>query len=209
MRSIWIVRHGDRLDFADSEWARSAERPHDTPLSASGVEQARRLGTRLRPERIGYVFSSPFLRAVETAHWAAEALDLPIKIEPGLSEWLNAGWFSISPEPLPIEELARQFSRVDRSYEPRGSVRYPESGEQALERSGRTAARLAAEFDSNLLMVGHGASVLGATAGLLRVPPERAGDLLPSVPCTGVVKLVQASATWTLELACDTAHLDL
>jgi hypothetical protein len=60
----------------------------------------------------------------------------------------------------------------------------------------------------NILLVGHGASVLGATAGLLEKPPGQAGGLLPPVRYCCLVKLERdASERWVLQLTGDTSHL--
>jgi broad specificity phosphatase PhoE len=67
-----------------------------------------------------------------------------------------------------------------------------ETGEQALHRSGETARMLAAEFGGNLAMVGHGASALGALAGLLEVAPESLSDL----DYGEAVELVQERGRW-------------
>ena len=208
MRTIWIARHGSRLDFVDPHWHATATRPHDPPLCPEGGEQARQLGERLRGESIAHIFASPFLRTVETAHAVASALDLPVKIEAGFSEWLNPDWFPQDPRPLPLENLRRRFPRIDPSYAPRGEAVYPETGERAEQRAGDTLVRLAREVDGNLLVVGHGASVLGATAGLLAVPPgEPRWNLLPPIAYCSLVKLAQNGNGWALELACDTSHL--
>jgi len=90
-RAVWIVRHGDRLDFADPTWRHTATRPDDPSLAPTGIAQSQALGRQLRRERIAHLFSSPFLRTVETAHLVAAALDLRIKVEPGFSEWLSFG----------------------------------------------------------------------------------------------------------------------
>jgi broad specificity phosphatase PhoE len=204
-RAIWIARHASRLDFADPEWHRTAERPHDSPLSLAGRAEAWALGERLRHEPIAHLFASPFLRAVETAAAVAEALDVSVKVERGLSEWLNRAWFPAPPETLPLSELVAGCRRVDPGYASRGQARYGESAGEALGRSGETARRLAGEFPGDLLLVGHGASVLGATAGLLGHPALE--DLGAEVPYCSIVKLVQDGDAWRLELTCDTSHL--
>lgn len=176
-RAIWLARHGLRQDFEDRKWAASAARPYDPPLSAEGRRQARAIADRLAIESIEHLFSSPFLRCVETAAAVAERLGLTIKLDVGLSEWLNVDWFSRPPELLPVAELARRYPQVDPSYRSVGTARYGENGTAALQRSGDTARKLTAGFDGNLAMVGHGTSVLGAMAALLETAPQDAGEL--------------------------------
>lgn len=89
MQTIWIARHGNRQDFVDRNWRLSASMPFDPGLSADGAVQAQKLAGRLASEKIRHIFASPSLRTLETANYTAEGLDLPIKIEAGLSEWFN------------------------------------------------------------------------------------------------------------------------
>jgi broad specificity phosphatase PhoE len=203
-QTVWIARHANRLDFVNPDWFLTAERRYDPPLSDDGMIQARQLAHRLRGEKIAHIFASPFLRTVQTANAVAEVLDLPIELESGLSEWLNPDWMTSMPEKLSMVALKELFPRVDLSYSSRAIADYPETKEQVLKRSGHTARILAAEFAEDLLLVGHGASVWGATMGL--VPSLGEGDLKASLCC--LVKVVRQGSQWTLELNGDTSHLD-
>ena len=73
---IWIIRHGNREDFQNPGWAKTAQRPFDPALSPDGETQAKEVGRRLQDEPIHCVFASPFLRTIQTASHIAEALDL-------------------------------------------------------------------------------------------------------------------------------------
>lgn len=192
-RAIWLARHGSRRDFDDPAWAEDARRPYDPPLSGRGLRESQALAERLVGECVSHLFSSPFLRCVETAAPIAERLGLAIKLELGLCEWLNAEWFSTPPDLLPVAELTQRFPRVDVAYRSRGAARYGESGEEALRRAGETARSLAGEFDGSLAMVGHGASVLGAISALLGTDPREMPDL--GYGC--LIELVQEHSGWT------------
>lgn len=183
-------------------------RPHDPPLSARGRAQAEALARRLAREPLAHVFSSPFLRCVETASPIAEALDLAVALDDGLSEWLNREWFPERPALLDRAALARSFPRVDPAYRARGASHYGESGEEALRRAGRLACRLVEEFAGDLLLVGHGASVLGAAAGLLgeAIGAER-GSLPSELPYACLTQLVRDDRAWRVALRADTSHL--
>ena len=119
--SIWVVRHGERSDV-DPEWEKTAARPHDPPLTALGHVQAAAAATVLAGEPIKAIFSSPFLRCMQTAAATAKALNLKIRIEPGLSELLNASWYSSDPvdEAMSDDALAAAVGDelIDRSYVP-------------------------------------------------------------------------------------------
>lgn len=198
---VWIARHGNRLDFVNPEWFNTAERPYDPPLSEDGVVQARQLGQRLVGESIAHIFASPFLRTVQTASMVADALDLPIKLESGLSEWLNPAWMKNEPERLSLEVLQERFPRIDPSYTSRAIARYPETSDQVLDRTSETVRRLVAEFSQDILLVGHGASVVGTTQGLVGGTPEVNAAL-----CC-LVKVVRQEQDWVMELNGDTSHL--
>ena len=202
-QTVWIARHGNRLDFVNPDWFLSAEHPYDPPLSDDGVIQAQQLGQRLKGENIAHIFASPFLRTVQTANQVAEALDLSIKVESGLSEWLNPHWMPSMPEKLPLEVLHEKYPRIDLSYNSRVIAEYPETGEQALQRSGETALRLADEFPQDILLVGHGASVLGTSMGLLGSTTQP--EINATLCC--LVKIVRMDREWVMELNGDTSHL--
>jgi len=198
---VWIARHGNRLDFVNPEWFNTAERPYDPPLSEDGIVQAKQLGQRLVGEKIKQIFASPFLRTVQTANCVADLLDLPIKLESGLSEWLNPAWMKSEPEKLSLDELHKLFPRIDRSYTSRVIAHYPETIENVLERTAETAKYLTTEFSEDILLVGHGASVVGTTQGLVGGMPEVNATL-----CC-LVKLLRQEQEWVMELNGDTSHL--
>ncbi|MBD2664793.1 phosphoglycerate mutase [Richelia sinica FACHB-800] len=201
---VWIARHANRLDFVNPDWFLTAERRYDPPLSDDGMIQAQQLAQRLKGEKIAHIFASPFLRTVQTANAVAEALDLSIKLETGLSEWLNPEWMTEEPERLSTLALADLFPRIDTSYTSRIAAQYPETHAKVRERSGQTARCLAAEFfPDDILLVAHGASVLGGAMGFV-------GDIaIKEVKATlcSLVKLVRQDSEWLLELTGDTSHL--
>ena len=200
-QTVWIARHGNRLDFVNPEWFNTAERRYDPPLSEDGCIQARELGTRLKQENISHIFSSPFLRTVQTANEVAEILDLPIELEAGLSEWHNPYWMSEKPEIHPRELLEKKYPRIDWNYNSRLIPTYPESEEEVNQRTGEVARKLVAEFSDDILLVGHGASVVGATVGLIGGNPT----INASLCC--LVKVVRNGHAWEMELNGDTSHL--
>eukprot|EP00656_Telonema_subtile_P036152 TRINITY_DN40121_c0_g1_i1.p1 TRINITY_DN40121_c0_g1~~TRINITY_DN40121_c0_g1_i1.p1 ORF type:complete len:261 (-),score=55.40 TRINITY_DN40121_c0_g1_i1:234-1016(-) len=87
-----VCRHGERQDHVTPEWAASSSRPHDSPLSATGLQQAEELGQYLSAQLEGVVpriFVSPLVRTVQTATHIAVGmnyLEAPLMIEQGLCE---------------------------------------------------------------------------------------------------------------------------
>ncbi|MFN7526315.1 MAG: histidine phosphatase family protein [Dolichospermum sp.] len=201
---VWIARHANRLDFVNPDWFLTAERRYDPPLSDDGMIQAQQLAKRLKGKKIAHIFASPFLRTIQTAHAIAEVLDLSIKLEIGLSEWLNPAWMTEEPERLSTSTLVKLFPRIDPSYTSRIAAQYPETHEKVRERSAQTARCLSTEFfPHDILLVAHGASVLGAAMGLV-------GDVAKTevkASLCSLVKVVRQDSQWLLELKGDTSHL--
>ena len=200
-QTVWIARHGNRLDFVNPAWFNTAERRYDPPLSEDGFIQAKDLGKRLTQENISHIFSSPFLRTIQTANEVAEILDLPIKLEAGLSEWHNPEWMSEKPGIHPQEFLAKNYPRIDWNYQSFLIPNYPESEEEVNKRTGEVAKKLVAEFKDDILLVGHGASVLGTTVGLV------GENLTINASLCCLVKLIYSGNNWQMELNGDTSHL--
>lgn len=89
-RTVWLLRHGERLDYEDHQWLRKSKcSQDDTPLANKGRIQAGEVAQRLAEEEIDQIFSSPFQRCVETANFVATTgRDMQIKLEPGICEVL-------------------------------------------------------------------------------------------------------------------------
>ncbi len=200
-QTVWIARHASRRDFVDSDWYRTAPNPYDPPLSDEGVTQATQLGRRLCGENIARIFSSPFLRTVETAHQVADMLDLPVELEQGACEWLNADWFPARPEWTAPEALAMNFPRIIGRDASVVIPNYPETWEDLLTRTATAIRTLTAQTQADILIIGHGASLLGFTRALVRGEPEINADFC------ALVKLVRLNTRWQMELNGDTSFL--
>lgn len=206
MHTLWLARHANRQDFADPEWAATADRPHDPGLSEDGIHQAKQLGRRVAALDIDQILSSPFLRAVETADHVADATDDPILLEPGLGEWLNDEWFETAPTTLAPSMLADRFHRVapQSADDPCRRPRYPESKHEALARLGATGQCLIDRHaGETLLLIGHGITVQGVLHGLVG---EEVPD--PGCPLASLTKMVGEDGSWRIALRNDTSHLE-
>jgi broad specificity phosphatase PhoE len=205
-QTVWIARHGNRLDFVDPKWFNTAKRRYDPPLSEDGLIQARELATRLKSENITHIFASPFLRTIQTANEVAQVLNLPIKPEAGLSEWLNPNWMDEAPETHSQAWLAPRYPLIDWSYQSLVKPQYPETEAQLYRRTAKTIQILVQKFTEDtlaedILIVGHGGSVLGTTRGLIK------GNPTFKVSLCSLTKIVNLDDTWNLELTADTSHL--
>ena len=200
-QTVWIARHGNRLDFVNPEWFNTAQRKYDPPLSEDGIIQARELAARLKQENIAHIFASPFLRTIQTAHEVARVLNLPIKLEAGICEWLNPHWMDDIPETHPQEWLAKQYPTIDWNYQSFVEPQYPETETQLYERNAETIQLLVEKFSEDILIVGHGASVLGTSRGLV------SEKLSFKVSLCSLTKIVKRNGNWKVELTADTSYL--
>jgi len=199
-QTLWIVRHGNREDFGNPGWAAKADRPFDPALSADGERQAQEAGLSLRGQPIHRIFASPFLRTIQTAHHIAEAVELPVALEPGIGEILPA--LQEMPVRLAEEEQRLRFARIDSYYSPVGQLRYPEAETEGFRRSGQTVQNLAdAHPDQNLLFVTHAAPVIGIIRHLTGIQEKI------SVPLCAIFTLQRNGQGWHLTNQADVSHL--
>jgi 2,3-bisphosphoglycerate-dependent phosphoglycerate mutase len=96
--SLWVVRHGESAGNVARDLAEAgghdridiADRDVDVPLSDLGVRQSEALGHWMaeQPERPTVVWTSPYVRARQTAELALQAagLDVPLVVDERLRE---------------------------------------------------------------------------------------------------------------------------
>ena len=91
---MYLIRHGE------SVWnAQDRIQGHgDSPLSPRGLEQAMALGRRLREASIRAVYSSPLLRARQTAEAIRETLRAPLVLRSELREIHLGDWEGKTPD---------------------------------------------------------------------------------------------------------------
>jgi broad specificity phosphatase PhoE len=111
-----------------------------------------------------------------------------------LSEWLNPDWMSERPQLQPDELLAKEYPRIDWSYTSKIIPEYPESEDTVNKRTSDISRKLIQEFSEDILLVGHSASVLGATRGLVE------GNPYVNTCLCCLIKLVRYDDIWQLEL---------
>ncbi|KAL9936861.1 hypothetical protein V8E36_004096 [Tilletia maclaganii] len=90
--TIFVVRHGFRMNWHGNITLGVLGRPRDPVLTAHGLDQCKDLATFFastlpQDQRPQLILASPYYRTVQTALPTAQALGQPIHLEPGLSEW--------------------------------------------------------------------------------------------------------------------------
>jgi broad specificity phosphatase PhoE len=185
VRKIFFIRHGIRLDFEDSSWNRNARRPHDPPLSGNGIIQAEETGNLLNEgSGIGHIFSSPFLRALQTADIIAAKLGLLVKVEHGFSEFLNSSWFKTSPKIMEKEEMILEFDHIDTEYRTITNPVFPETAENGdvFMRTKYVLEAIIRNYRGTIAVVAHEANLREA-ANLLLGDPDMMNYGLCAVNC--------------------------
>ncbi len=103
---LYVTRHGETPLNADRRVSGLA----DVPLTERGRAQARALAGQAAGKGIGLVIASPLQRAQETARTVAEALGVPLRLEPRLRE-LDYGRYDQAPIDQPdFVRIKRQFA---------------------------------------------------------------------------------------------------
>jgi broad specificity phosphatase PhoE len=192
MQTLWLIRHADRLDFVQPEWFETASYPYDPPLSSIGLDSAIRLAQQLGQVPVQRIFTSPFLRTIQTADPLARQIQVPIQMEWGLCEWLCQDWTPALPDTTPIEDLRKDFPAIDCTYRSLVIPCYPETHEELDARIRIIARKLIQNNSENILAIAHKGSVLGIAAVLTGDSYWRTYDLA----CGGIIKLVRIDRDW-------------
>lgn len=202
--TVWAVRHGQRQDSVDPDWASHAERLHDPPLTELGRWAAWRTGRHFveTDVRFDAVYASPFLRTVETAAEICAETGDEFALEPGLGEHRNPAWFDDHPETVPQEELASWFAELRLGHDPHVQPGFPETAEEAMDRVGETTRRIVADTEGTVLLVGHGITIGGVVGGLVGSAAEA------DAPLCGLTRLDYDGELWRLVFSGETGHLD-
>lgn len=182
IKTIYIARHGFRLNWQTNIWKSPTGYPRDPPLASYGDEQAAELATYLsslpEDQRPTAIYSSPYYRCLQTVNPTANALDLPIHVEHGLSEWYSPvkEGTGLHPKPVPAEKLVRFFDRIDPSYSPTFLVTRKGESVPDLYRRGeeflaafiqRLERDTSASRHERILLVTHAATVITLAQALL------------------------------------------
>ncbi|CAG8653098.1 5952_t:CDS:1 [Acaulospora colombiana] len=133
--TLFIVRHGERLDHVESSYSYTSPTPYDPPLTPRGKRQAKKTGSYIydvqletmgkdidRQRNVEYViYTSPFLRTAETAIGIAEGistshLNLPnsavkFRIDSSLAEWHTAAYYANA---VPNSIITSRFEELHR-----------------------------------------------------------------------------------------------
>jgi 2,3-bisphosphoglycerate-dependent phosphoglycerate mutase len=103
---LYLVRHAQSQGNTGEDLTTG-----DADLTEVGLEQARRLGERLKSQRIDRIYASPMRRTQQTAAAIADASGLEVRPKADLTE-VVLGQADYDIRQLPQEELARVAERI-------------------------------------------------------------------------------------------------
>ncbi|KAK3527606.1 hypothetical protein QTP86_030498 [Hemibagrus guttatus] len=219
-RTMFVCRHGERMDVvfgkhwitqcfdAKGRYIRSnlnmpsslpvrsggyREYDKDCPITVFGSTQARLVGEALFESHtvIDFVYCSPSLRCVQTAHNILRGLQqdgkTKIRVEPGLFEWTK--WVSGSSLPawIPPTDLAAANFSVDTTYRPHipiSKLTVSESYDTYITRSFQVTREILAEckaLGNTVLIVAHASSLEACTRQMQGLSPQNAKDFVQVV----------------------------
>ncbi|XP_053546080.1 ubiquitin-associated and SH3 domain-containing protein B isoform X2 [Bombina bombina] len=219
-RCLFVCRHGERMDVVFGKYWLSQcfdakgrymrtnlnmlpslpqrsggyrDYEKDAPITVLGCTQARLVGEALLESNtvVDFIYSSPSLRCVQTAHHILKGLKQEskgkIRVEPGLFEWTK--WVSGNTLPawVPVTELASANLSVDTTYRPHipvSKLLVSESYDTYMSRSFQVTKDILSECKSkgdNVLIVAHASSLEACTRQLQGLTPQNAKDFVQVV----------------------------
>jgi len=177
MGKIIIIRHGNRLDFIDPLWTNRldlellSKNTTNSPLSECGVKQAQDLAHYISSNfnNVKYIFSSPYLRTLQTAHPISCNLNIPIFVENSVAE----GGGDVAGHDLPSRNNESYFDifTIDQAYQ---SVANPSSDESYLDTHLRVLPFVKSlekkSLEGDILIFTHAITKIALVRGLMRDP---------------------------------------
>uniref|UniRef100_A0A914PCB0 Phosphoglycerate mutase n=1 Tax=Panagrolaimus davidi TaxID=227884 RepID=A0A914PCB0_9BILA len=118
-RTIYIIRHAERMDNVDNNWRKKVGNEYksdNSPLSAQGHKQCVELAEWFKDIKVDHIFASPFDRTLDTATRMIGDRGIPIKPEAG---FLEALYLCCKPPGVrPWNILKETYPLIDETYDP-------------------------------------------------------------------------------------------
>jgi broad specificity phosphatase PhoE len=179
---ILLARHGETADNVPPETVMGSR---DVPLSERGRSQAEELAHAVAGEGVAAIWTSPLVRARETAEIVAATLGLAVRVDERLAESFRGSW-----EGRRLVDIEREEPEAWAAWLRGGpEFRFPGGGESLGEHQARALAALADVRGGPLpaLVVCHGGTIRAIAAA--SHPHGLAGYHELSVPNAALLKL--------------------
>ncbi len=148
---IYILRHEDRTQDCS----------FFAPLTETGLTNAKTLAEKLKGENIQIIFSSPFIRTLQTVYPYAKNANIKINLEYGLAELHHADIIPAKAVGISLPEyLAESFS-YESSYKTiikPTDIKYPETDKDVMIRVKRVLKDIIGKYyetDCSIVLVSH------------------------------------------------------
>ena len=218
--TIYICRHGFRMNWIGAENFPVTNRPRDPVLTAHGQQQAQHLASYLgslsTSEQPQLIISSPYYRCLQTSLPTASALKLELVAEPGLAEWFptappNTG---IHPSPARASYMQEFVPQLSLSWTP---LLYPDNSGETISQLHARARRVLDLIQqrchqlgvSRVLICSHAATIIAMGRVLLNDDSDAKRTKFIGAGTASLSKYVRqhASGEWKQELNGDASFL--
>jgi broad specificity phosphatase PhoE len=198
---LLLIRHAESEGNAEGRF----QGHRDYPLSALGVEQARRLARRLKDRHLDYIYASPLLRANHTAEILAEAKGMTVTALPGVMEY-DFGELS----GMNLVEIEAKHPELAAAHRARGRAYAAWPGEEGRDvfRERVCSALWALERDhesETIAVVSHGGAIAVFCQSVLGLPHDHRAPFV--VENTGIFEVEVRNGKGTLWTTNDACHL--
>jgi probable phosphoglycerate mutase len=201
MALCYFVRHGETEWNAEGRWCGRS----DVPLSAVGRRQAQLLARRLQPLPIEALYSSPLVRALETARLIGQATGLEPVVDSRLVELSYGEW-----EGRTFEESKRAAPGIYRAWEADPAAQAPpggESGEQLIIRVIPFLREVAGRHPAgNVVVVSHRTLCRLVACHIMGVPLAEYRQRIP-MDNAALNTFETREGVWRVVALNDTSHL--
>jgi len=163
---LYMIRHGQ----TDWNVAGRIQGRQDIPLNAQGRLQARALAEGMSDRPVTAVYSSPQIRALETAKAIAEPLKLTVELLPQLMEISYGTW-----EGRTVQDILATDGERYNAWRRHPAAVAPPGGEtlaQIDERCGLAWEYIRSRIRGDIAMVSHGSTLAHFMVYLLKGQPD-------------------------------------
>uniref|UniRef100_A0A914Z7S9 Phosphoglycerate mutase n=1 Tax=Panagrolaimus superbus TaxID=310955 RepID=A0A914Z7S9_9BILA len=171
-RTIYIIRHAERMDNVDPSWRKKVAKDFqsdNSPLSQQGHRQCIELSEWFKDIEIEHIFASPFDRTLDTATRMIGDRKFQIKAEAG---FLEALYLCCSPPGIrPWKILKETYPLIDENYDPvinpwKGGFKPEGPGDdECTDRIKDTIEAILSKYEGDIAIISHGSPI----AALLEV----------------------------------------
>jgi len=192
--ALLLIRHGE----TDLNASRVVQFP-DTPLGATGLEQAAKLGRRLAACPLAMVICSDYLRARTTAECVAREAGVELVQD---TDWRERHFGELRGRPY---DTLGGLDILARDYDPPGGETWAEF-DARVDRAWQALLERAADLAGDVAVVTHGLVLRSLLER--RLDTSRYPDVAGIVVANTSVTTVERDAPWRVRTLACVAHLD-